>query len=106
MERITLPLLKVLAQFVDHPREEWFGYRLAQSTGLPSGRVHENLIRLEKARWIVARWEEPANREPHRGPRRRLYQLTGLGEREGPRLLERQTRGLRPESRRDLQLDP
>lgn len=106
MERITLSLLKVLAQFVDHPREEWFGYRLAQTTGLPSGRVHENLIRLEQAGWIVGRWEEQATREPHRGPRRRLYRLTGLGEREGPRLIAEQTRGLRSETNRRLRQDP
>lgn len=87
MERITLSLLKVLAQFVDQPAADWFGYRLAKATGLPSGRVHENLIRLESAGWIEARWEDETDRDPHRGPRRRLYRLTAPGHREALRLL-------------------
>jgi len=95
MERITLPLLQVLAQFLAEPEGDWFGYRLAQVTGLRSGLVHENLIRLENAGWIEARWEDPANHEPHRGPRRRLYQLTGRGEREGRQLMEQRARILR-----------
>jgi DNA-binding PadR family transcriptional regulator len=95
MERITLPLLQVLAQFLAEPQGDWFGYRLAQVTGLRSGLVHENLIRLENAGWIEARWEEEQRQEAHRGPRRRLYRLTGLGEHEGRRLLEQRTRPLR-----------
>jgi PadR family transcriptional regulator, regulatory protein PadR len=106
VERITLSLLTVLAQFVDNPREELFGYRLARATSLPSGRVHENLIRLEQAGWIEARWEEEATRESHRGPRRRLYRLTALGLREGPRLLEQRTRGLRRDIQGRLRLGP
>jgi DNA-binding PadR family transcriptional regulator len=94
VDRITLPLLLILAQFIAHPNDEWYGYRLAQATGLRSGSVHENLIRLEKAGWIEARWEDLANRESHRGPRRRLYRLTTLGGCEGPRLLEQRTRSL------------
>ena len=94
VERITLPLLQVLAQFIAHPDVDWFGYRLAQATGLRSGSVHENLIRLENAGWIEARWEEAEHEEPHRGPRRRLYRLTPLGLREGAPLLRRRTRTL------------
>lgn len=94
MERITLPLLQVLAQFIADPRAEWFGYRLAKATGLRSGSVHENLIRLENAGWIEARWDDESG-EPHQGPRRRLYRLTALGERDGGRLLAERTRTLR-----------
>jgi DNA-binding PadR family transcriptional regulator len=95
MERITLPLLLILAQFIAEPQGEWFGYRLAKATGLRSGSVHENLIRLEHEGWIEARWEEADDREPHRGPRRRLYRLTALGERKGRQLLRERTQGLR-----------
>ncbi len=97
MERITLSLLKVVAQFVDQPAAEWFGYRLAKATGLPSGRVHENLIRLERAGWIEARWEDETDKEPHRGPRRRLYRLTAPGHREALHLLSEHA----PSARRD-----
>src|SRR3979411_2927900 len=96
VDRITLPLLQVLAQFLAVPADEWFGYRLARATGLRSSSVHENLIRLEAAGWLQAHWEDTAARESRRGPRRRLYRLTDLGEREAPRLLDRHTRVLRP----------
>ena len=95
MERITLPLLQVLARFVADPRNDWFGLELVRATGLSSGTVHETLIRLEKAGWIEACWEDRAESAPHRGPRRRLYRLTALGVADGRRLLEERTRGLR-----------
>lgn len=96
VERITLPLLQVLAQFVADPRDDWFGLELVRATGLSSGTVHEGLMRLEKAGWVQARWEDRAASAPHRGPRRRLYQLTAVGAVDGRRLLEERTRGLRP----------
>lgn len=95
VERITLPLLQVLAQFVADPRDDWFGLELVRATGLGSGTVHESLMRLEKAGWVEARWEDRGTTAPHRGPRRRLYQLTALGAVDGRRLLEERTRGLR-----------
>ncbi len=106
MERTTLSLLKVVAQFVDQPAADWFGYRLAKATGLPSGRVHENLIRLERAGWIEARWEDQADREPHRGPRRRLYRLTALGRRAAPRLLSEHAPSARLDAKGGLRPEP
>jgi PadR family transcriptional regulator, regulatory protein PadR len=95
MERITLPLLQVLARFVADPRDDWFGLELVRATGLSSGTVHESLMRLEKAGWVQAHWEDRATSASHRGPRRRLYQLTATGAVEARRLLEERTRGLR-----------
>lgn len=95
VERVTLPLLQVLAQFVADPRDDWFGLELVRATGLSSGTVHEGLMRLEKAGWVQARWEDRTTSAPHRGPRRRLYQLTAVGAIDGRRLLEERTRGLR-----------
>jgi len=37
------------------------------------------LFRLEEAEWVVSRWEDGDPRKLGR-PRRRLYQLTGIGE--------------------------
>ena len=95
MERITLPLLQVLAHFLADPGNDWFGLELVRATGLGSGTVHEGLMRLEKAGWVEARWEDRTTTAPHRGPRRRLYRLTALGAADGRRLLEERTRGLR-----------
>lgn len=95
MERITLPLLHVLARFIGEPRDDWFGLDLVRSTRLSSGTVHDCLVRLERAGWIEARWEDRSGSSSHRGPRRRLYKLTAVGAVEGGRLLEERTRGLR-----------
>ena len=91
---MTLPFLQVLARFVTEPRDEWFGLELVRATGLSSGTVHECLIRLEKAGWIEARWEDRSEGDRHRGPRRRLYRLTAQGTADGRRLLHERTRGL------------
>ena len=60
------------------------GYDLSGETGLKSGTLYPILMRLERLGWLEARWEE----EPAPGkPRRHLYRLTGLGNREAQRVL-------------------
>jgi len=45
------------------------------------GTLYKALDRLEKAGFVRSRWEDPEAAASERRPRRRLYQVTGLGER-------------------------
>lgn len=47
------------------------------------GTLYKALDRLEKAGLVQSRWEDPDAAASEGRPRRRLYQLTGLGERVG-----------------------
>lgn len=65
--------------------DEWrHGYDLSRETGLKSGTLYPILIRLERQEWLEERWED----EPAPGkPRRHLYRLTALGEKEAARMV-------------------
>jgi PadR family transcriptional regulator PadR len=78
--RITLQTLKVLAAFGSSPRIELSGAEIRRLTKVASGSLYPILLRLERAGWLASRWEIGDPRELGR-PRRRLYQITGLGER-------------------------
>jgi DNA-binding PadR family transcriptional regulator len=56
------------------------GAEIARITNLKSGTLYPILFRLERANWLESRWEAGDPSQLGR-PRRRLYQLTGLGER-------------------------
>jgi PadR family transcriptional regulator PadR len=45
------------------------------------GTLYKALERLEKAGLVQSRWEDPEAAASERRPRRRLYRVTGLGER-------------------------
>lgn len=73
--QMTVPVLKVLRAFVDAPHEQHYGLEVMRSAGLKSGTLYPVLARLERASWIIGRWEEPgAGRPP-----RRYYVLTEDG---------------------------
>jgi DNA-binding PadR family transcriptional regulator len=72
---------KVLRAFVDAPHEEQYGFGLMRPTGVKSGSLYPILERFERLRWIEGRHEVIDERTEGR-PRRRLYRLTALGERE------------------------
>src|ERR1700735_5561028 len=76
--RITTQTLRVLGAFTTSKLDELSGAEIAKSTGLQSGTLYPILARLEQAEWLDSRWEAGDPRELGR-PRRRLYQLTGLG---------------------------
>lgn len=78
--RMTGPTLKVLAELLEHSLDDISGADIARTSGLASGTLYPILLRLESAKWVVSRWEEVDPSEMKR-PRRRLYKLTGLGER-------------------------
>jgi PadR family transcriptional regulator, regulatory protein PadR len=84
--RVTGPLLKVLRSFLEAPGHEVYGLELARATGLKSGTLYPILDRLESRGWVSSRWEERDPAEMGR-PRRRFYQLTGIGQLEGREIL-------------------
>src|SRR5260370_9322866 len=78
--RITGPTLKVLAEFMRNCNQEIAGAEIARATGLASGTLYPILLRVEAAKWLSSHWEEVDPSEVKR-PRRRIYSITGLGQR-------------------------
>jgi PadR family transcriptional regulator PadR len=72
--------LRVLKFLIDAPLEERSGADMAKATGTGSGTLYPLLARLEEAGWLTSRWEDIDPREAGR-PIRRLYKLTGVGQR-------------------------
>lgn len=78
-----MPVLRVLQAFlVAGAGERLYGLQLSDQTGLKSGTLYPVLARLERAGWVVSAWEEGNPRDIGR-PRRRYYELSGLGQRAG-----------------------
>ncbi len=63
---------------MSHSQDEISGAEVARSTKLASGTIYPILLRLEGAGWVESRWE---SEDPHElgRPRRRFYQVTGIG---------------------------
>jgi DNA-binding PadR family transcriptional regulator len=76
--RITLPLLRILQQFLADPTHPRYGLDIVRDTGLKSGTVYPILKRLTSIGWLEAIWEDIDPSESHR-PRRRYYSLTPAG---------------------------
>ena len=91
--RITGPTLKVLGALLSSPTKEVSGSEIAVTTKLASGTLYPILFRLESARWVISHWEAADPREIGR-PRRRLYQLTGLGARKAVAAFKEVSAGL------------
>ena len=72
---------KVLRAFIDDPNEEQYGFGLMRSTRVKSGSLYPILERFERLRWIEGH-DESIDEHAEGRPRRRLYRLTALGERE------------------------
>jgi DNA-binding PadR family transcriptional regulator len=56
-----------------------YGFDIMDATGLPSGTVYPALRRMQDARLVRSTWESEQEAHGGRRPRRRLYELTGLG---------------------------
>lgn len=54
------------------------GADICKVTALPSGTVYPILSRLDQAKWVRSNWESGTSTSLGR-PRRRFYQLTGVG---------------------------
>jgi PadR family transcriptional regulator, regulatory protein PadR len=78
--RMSSETLRILGAMLEDPLAWHYGLGLSEAAGIASGTIYPMLARLEKAGWLDSRWEEPAADEENR-PRRRLYKLTGHGER-------------------------
>jgi PadR family transcriptional regulator PadR len=94
--RITVPVLRVLQAFLaTGGGETLYGLQLMDQTGLKSGTLYPVLARLEEARWVTSSWEDADPRDAGR-PRRRYYELTGLGQRAGVAALDEMSQVLTP----------
>jgi PadR family transcriptional regulator PadR len=78
--RMTVATLSVLSAMLAAPTADWYGLELARHAGLQSGTIYPILARLERLGWLVSHWEsiDPATEGR---PKRRIYKLSGEGER-------------------------
>ena len=76
--RITSAVARVLAALLDDPAADRYGLDLIKVTGLPSGTIYPILIRLQRAGWLTAHWEEIDPAAEGR-PARRYYRMTPDG---------------------------
>ncbi|MGA8117031.1 MAG: helix-turn-helix transcriptional regulator [Actinocatenispora sp.] len=76
--RMTVPVARVLAVFLDDPAADRYGTQLMEASGLASGSLYPILTRLRKAGWAEARWEDIDPVAAGR-PARRYYRLTPEG---------------------------
>ena len=76
--RTTTAVAKVLAALLEDPAAERYGLDLMRASGHPSGTLYPILLRLQKAGWVDATWEEIDPVAAGR-PARRYYRLTPEG---------------------------
>ncbi|GIG70619.1 PadR family transcriptional regulator [Phytomonospora endophytica] len=76
--RVTAAVAKVLAAFLSDPTVDRYGLDLMGDTGLPSGTLYPILVRLQRAEWVTAEWED-IDPETAGRPARRYYRLTPDG---------------------------
>ena len=69
--------LDVVGAMLADPMAWHRGPALSKQAGIRAGTVYPVLARLERSGWLQSRWEA----DPGGGERRRLYRLTGVGER-------------------------
>jgi len=86
--QLTPQVVAVLETMLEDPAEPWYGFELCKEAGLRSGTIYPLLARLERAGWLKSSWEELDPSEAGRPPRR-LYRLTGEGERAARAGIER-----------------
>jgi PadR family transcriptional regulator PadR len=93
--RVTVPVLQVIDLFLSEPgRDDWFTLDVCRRTGHGSGTVAQVLYRLQEWGWVTSRWEDSADAHERGRPRRRFYQLTGLGAAEARQLLRQRFPGV------------
>jgi DNA-binding PadR family transcriptional regulator len=75
---MTVAVAKVLAAFLTDPAVDRYGLDLMRATEHPSGTLYPILLRLQRAGWVAAHWEEIDPATAGR-PARRYYRLTPDG---------------------------
>ena len=78
--QITRHVLRLFALMTSDLLGWWWGMKLSEELDLRSGTIYPLLARLEKAEWLESSWEDVDPSTQGR-PRRRLYRLTGRGQR-------------------------
>ncbi|MFC4036892.1 PadR family transcriptional regulator, partial [Dactylosporangium siamense] len=76
--RMTAAVATVVSAFLADPAADRYGLDLMRVTGHSSGTLYPILLRLRRAGWVVARWEDADPAAPGR-PARRCYRLTPDG---------------------------
>ena len=85
MSQSTLAVLRVL---LDAEGQPTYGLEIGKSADIASGTLYPILDRLVREGWVRSHWEDTDPSREGR-PRRRYYQLTGVGEVEAVRALQR-----------------
>lgn len=94
-KRVTIPVLQVIDVFLYEPRrDDWFALEICRRTNLGSGTVAQILFRLEQWGWLISRWEDATEAHSRGRPRRRFYQLTGMGATEARSLVRQRFPGI------------
>ncbi|WP_336211838.1 PadR family transcriptional regulator [Nonomuraea sp. LPB2021202275-12-8] len=73
LSTITSATVDVIEALMADLNPRW-GLEIIKATGRAPGTVYPILDRLERSGWVVSTWESDSARK---GPRRRLYRLTG-----------------------------
>jgi DNA-binding PadR family transcriptional regulator len=93
--KMTLQIKLVLRLALEDPGCEWYGLQMIEATGLPGGTIYPIIARLERYGWLESRWEDPAEHEAEKRPRRRYYRFTAEGAERARLALELASRPLR-----------
>ena len=78
--RMSAETLRILGVMLEDPLAWQYSLGLSETASVATGTIYPMLARLERAGWLESRWEELGPNDGGR-PRRRLYRLTGHGER-------------------------
>lgn len=72
---MTRHVLRLLSVLVNNPKRDYYGLELAETVGASYGNILPVLMRLEKAGWLEADWE---NIDPAKAgrPKRKYYRLS------------------------------
>ena len=92
--QMTMQTLVVLSAMLNDPDADWYGLDLSKRSGLKPGTIYPILNRLLEVEWLERRWEEIDPAIEGR-PKRRLYRLTGVGERAAQMALNEHIASLR-----------
>ncbi|MGR6969005.1 PadR family transcriptional regulator [Streptomyces cynarae] len=74
------PLVLVAQEFLIDPTKPRYGYDLMKETSLSSGALYTVLHQMEEAGWVT-RETEAVDTSVEKRPARKIYTLTGEGER-------------------------
>ena len=98
--RITRQTEQILETLMSDSRKAWSGSQIAPVAGLKSGTLYPALLRMQRSGCLTCRWEDIDPSEAGR-PRRRLYALTGEGERVARQIASEADARARRRQRRD-----